>query len=352
MPSISSMETLASSGAEFGEYAGARTPVSFGSPSDELASLRSGAAVFDLSWQGKLVVTGEDRVRWMNGMVTGNVRDLNVQHGIFAFVLNPQGRIQADATIFNRGEYLLLTSELSQIPRIKEFFDGYIIMDDVEVTDVSEKLKSIGVAGPNASATLTEVGLLPRTLDPGEVIDSTLGGIGYSIARSPIEIKDGYELWFAAESFDPIWNALVSAGARPVGTTALEWMRILRGLPRVGIDIADRDLPQETGQTYALHYSKGCYIGQEIVERIHSRGNVNRLFAGFEIQGPLPEHGTKIMMEQKVMGEITTSATIPVAGSVHPVAIGYLRRELSAPGTEIKIGESTTAKVVALPFAF
>src|SRR5437764_12434812 len=97
MPLTSSMETLAASGAAFGEFAGARTAASFGSPTAELGALLSGSAVYDLSWRGKLVVSGEDRVRWMNGMVTSNVRDLQVQHGNFAYILNPQGRIQADA---------------------------------------------------------------------------------------------------------------------------------------------------------------------------------------------------------------------------------------------------------------
>jgi aminomethyltransferase len=352
MAFTSPLETLSTHHAEFGEYAGARTPATFGSAADELEALRSGAAVFDLSWRGKLVITGEDRVRWMNGMVSNNIRDLQSQHGNFGYILNPQGRIQADETVFERGEYLLLTSELSQLPRIKEHFDRYIIMDDVEVSDVSEKLVSIGVGGPKAAEELNSAGLLTSALAPGEVKDEVFEGHGFSIARSPIEVSDGYEIWFAPENFELIWNALVKSGAKPVGSIAIEWLRILRGLPRVGADIGERELPQETGQEYALHYAKGCYIGQEIVERIHSRGNVNRVFSGIRVEGDLaPESGIKIIAGEKAVGEVTSSAVVPIRGSKHAIALGYLRREAATPGTQLKIGERD-GTVVRLPFDF
>ena len=352
MTVTSHLESLSSSGAEFGEYAGARTPVSFGSPADELEALRSGAALFDLSWRGKLVVTGEDRVRWMNGMVTSNIRDLQSQHGVFGYILNPQGRIQADAIVYQRGDYLLSTSEVSELPKIKDYFDRYIIMDDVEVSDVSDKLASIGVGGPLAKEHIEKAGLLPRSLAPGEVQDSTFQGIGFSIARSPIEVNDSYEIWFAPENFQSMWDALANAGTKPVGSKALEWLRILKGLPRAGADIGERELPQETGQEYALHYAKGCYIGQEIVERIHSRGNVNRILSGLLVESDVaPEHGARILDGEKTIGEVKSSAVIPIEGSNRTVALAYLRREISTLGTTLKIGE-INATVVALPFKF
>jgi folate-binding protein YgfZ len=352
MAFTSPLETLYLHHAEFGEYAGARTPATFGSAAEEIETLRSGAAVFDLSWRGKLVITGDDSVRWMNGMVSNNIRDLQSQHGNFGYILNPQGRIQADETVFQRGEYLLLTSELSQLPRIKEHFDRYIIMDDVEVSDVSEKLVSIGVAGPKAAEVLNKTGLLPGTLAVGEVQDAVFKGHGFSIARSPIEVSDGYDIWFAPENFELIWDALVKSGAKPVGSTALEWLRILKGLPRVGADIGERELPQETGQEYALHYAKGCYIGQEIVERIHSRGNVNRVFSGIRVEGEVaPERGTKIIAGEKEVGEVTSSAAVPIGSSTHAIALGYLRREAATAGTQLKIGE-LNGTVARLPFDF
>ena len=143
---------------------------------------------------------------------------------------------------------------------------------------------------------------------------------------------------------------LVAAGGKPSGTAALELLRIASGIPRYAHDIREKDLPQETGQQRALHFTKGCYIGQEIVERIRSRANVHRSFNGFEIRGPLPDPGIKIQADGKDVGEITSAASLPTAGGELSVALGYLRREAALPGKQLQAG-SATATVANLPFA-
>jgi aminomethyltransferase len=122
------------------------------------------------------------------------------------------------------------------------------------------------------------------------------------------------------------------------------------GIPRYGQDIRERDLPQETEQQRALHFSKGCYIGQEIVERIRSRGNVHRKFTGFEVQGALPAVGTKIEANGKDVGEITSAASLPLAGGDRLVALGYVRREIAIPGKQVQAG-SGQLSIAALPFS-
>ena len=134
------------------------------------------------------------------------------------------------------------------------------------------------------------------------------------------------------------------------GTTALELLRVAAGIPRYGEDIGERDLPQETEQQRALHFSKGCYIGQEIVERIRSRGSVHRKFTGFEVQGPLPAIGTRIQIDGRDIGEITSLATLPLANGEHSVALGYIRREAATPGKQFQLGD-TRLSVAALPFS-
>src|SRR5271166_3982960 len=126
-------DKLTSAGAALATYRGADTPTSFGNPAAEFRALLEGSGLYDMSWQSKLVLTGEDRVRWLNGMVTNNVRDLAVGHGVYSFLLTAQGRIVADLVSYNRGDYLLVTSDRAQAPAITEMFDRYIIMDDVEV---------------------------------------------------------------------------------------------------------------------------------------------------------------------------------------------------------------------------
>lgn len=320
-----------------------------GDSASQLRALLSGCGVYVRSDAAKLVLTGEDRVRWANGMVTNNIRDLAHNHGNYSFLLNPQGRIQADLTIYNRGDHFLVETDAEQVQRVKDIFDRYIIMDDVEVTDISDRLLSIGVEGPKSGEILCSAKLLDGTLDAGAVVDSDFGGIGYSVGRSVSQSYESYELWMAPQNADAVWNAIVLAGAVPVGAQALEWLRIVRGVPKYGIDISDRELPQETAQMNSLHYSKGCYIGQEIVERIHSRGNVHRTFSGLEIEGESPARGSKISVGEKEIGEITSVDRIPLAGGARTLALGYLRREASMPDSQVTVN-GTPAKVRSLPF--
>jgi folate-binding protein YgfZ len=338
----------AAAGSARGDYCGAETAARFGTVADELAALRAGCALFDLGWRAKLIVTGGDRVRWMNGMVTNNVRDLAPGHGNYNFLLNAQGHIQGDMVVYNRGEYLLVDTDAAQAPRLCEIFEKYIIMDDVEVADAGDKLTALGVEGPKSRTVLEAAGLKFRALQPLEVEDLTWGSVGLSIVRRAGQGVEGYELWLAPANAPALWDALLKVGATPVGTEALELRRIELGIPRYGVDIRERDLPQETGQEGALNFSKGCYLGQEIVERIHSRGAVHRSFIGLRVAGSVPAPGAKVVAGGKEAGEITSAASLPSQNGARTVALGYLRRENAAPGTEVEIGGSKAA-VVALP---
>lgn len=343
-------EKLTAVGAQLSSYRGADTPASFGDTVGEFRALLEGAAVFDLSWQSRLVLSGEDRVRWLNGMVTNNVRDLALNRGNYSFVLNPQGRNLGDLVAYNRGDYLLVTTDREQAPKLKELFDRYIIMDDVEVEDISDKLASIGVAGPRAAEILGVVGIDVVALVSGQVSDPVWQGVGLSVARSVLPQMDGYEIWSTPENLERLWDAVDAAGAMPTGSEALELYRLARGVPRYGIDLRERDLPQETGQQHVLNFAKGCYVGQEIVERIRSRGNVHRVLAGFEVQGDVPAAGDKVLVDDKQVGEITSAACVPFPAGQRTLALGYIRREFAEPGTEMKIAEGR-AVVSGLPFS-
>ena len=342
-------DKLAALGARLASYRGADTPATFGDTAAEFRALLQGSALFDLSWHAKLVLSGEDRVRWLNGMVTNNIRDLAPGHGVYSFLLNAQGHNQGDLVAYNRGDYLLVTTDRAQAPAIAAMFDRYIIMDDVEVADISDKLGAVGLAGPQAREVLAAAGIDASQLAPGQVVDTIWHDLGISVVRSVQPLMDGYEVWLASENVDKVWDALASAGAKPVGSDALELFRIARGVPRYGVDLRERDLAQETGQEHALNFSKGCYIGQEIVERVRTRGNVHRAFVGFEIQGDPPAPGTKVRSNDKDMGEITGAARVPFPNGERTLALGYLRREVATPGTTVYIaGQSATVK--ALPF--
>ena len=306
----------------------------------EFQSLLSGCGLYDLSGRAKIAVTGGDRVRWMNGMVSNNVRDLAVGRGVYAFLLNAQGHIQADLYVFQRGDSLLVDTERSQLEKVLQLFDRYIIADDVEVSDTSGTLSALGVTGPVARAVLERAGIAVPDLAPLELCtpkcDCACDCLQCTLVRGDDSAGTSYEIWLTPDKVKSTWDALLAAGATAVGGDALNLFRISRGIPRFGVDIRERDLPQETGQTRGLNFTKGCYLGQEIVERIRSRGAVHRMFGAFAVEGALPEAGAKIVAGEKEVGEITSSAILPLAGGDRAVALGYLRREGS--GKELRAG--------------
>jgi folate-binding protein YgfZ len=179
--------------------------------------------------------------------------------------------------------------------------------------------------------------------------DCDCGCLNCTIVRTDDAIES-YEIWLTSEHVRPLWDQLVKAGASRIGSEAIELQRIVSGIPRYGVDIRERDLPQETEQARALNFNKGCYIGQEIVERIRSRGAVHRKFAGFVIAGAAAiGAGTKIAADEKEVGEITSIAGFGLGETQNTVALGYIRREVGTPGREVLIGGSVRATVVALP---
>jgi aminomethyltransferase len=282
-------------------------------------------------------------------MVTNNVRDLKAGHGVYAFLLNPQGHILGDLYAYHRDEDVLVDTDRSQLEKILATFDHYIIMDDVEVTDISDAVTAVGVAGPNAGAVLRATGLQVPDLAPLQIVNLEWQQIHVTFVRGEHSAYPSYEIWIAPNSAKAMIDALLESGAMLTGRVALELYRIALGVPRYGQDIRERDLPQETEQARALNFNKGCYVGQEIVERIRSRGNVHRKFTGFLVTGPPPTPGTKIQVLAKDVGEITSSATIPATQGDRTLALGYIRRELGIPSKEVQIAEST-AIVTELPF--
>ena len=331
----------------------------------QMAAVLRAAGVAPLVDTGWIRVTGPDATRWLNGMVTNNVQSLQPGEGCYNFLLNAQGRIQGDCTIYRdplteKPEFLLET-DTSQIDAIQQHLDHFIIMDDVELADISGQRSGLSLAGPQAAALLDQIGLTAASYEPMRL--QSVGWRGTSVvalhSHSPLVAR--YELWADPASIAALTKELIVAGAIQVLPEALEQLRILEGTPRYGTDIRNsetaHDLPQETGQTRALHFTKGCYLGQEIVERIHSRGAVHRTFSGFELTGPLPAAGTFLQAEGKPVAELTSVASIQLGesgttGGHGPaqLALGIIRREaldrkltLTYPGG--------TAAPIALPYA-
>jgi folate-binding protein YgfZ len=308
------------------EIASTATP----SSTSQLAALLQGTGVSRLDQIGWIRVTGEDRVRWLNGMVTNSIQDLKPNEGNYNFLLSVQGRIQGDATIFAEPDTLLMETASSRVPDLIALLDRFIIMDDVELADFTGTRSGLLVAGPSAAALLTQIGLNIEYLEPLARRTASWNTIDVSLIHAYSPLVPKFEVWTNPESIQKLANTLISAGATLCEAQTLEWLRIFEGTPLYSVDIRDRELPQETAQTRALHFAKGCYLGQEIVERIRSRGNVHRTFNAFRLDGTLPAPGAVLEADGKPVGELTSVAAIPLPGpdgKVVQLGLGYVRRE-------------------------
>jgi len=348
--------------AELTAYRGVLTPRELDVEGRETEALLFGAAVHDLGWMRRIAVRGEDRLRWLSGMVTNTVNDLARNAGAWNLVLNAQGRIQGDLSVWRDGETLALEIAADQYDCLLAHFDHFIIMDDVELVPLSVNSNrelagetALGLAGPQAGRVLAQLDL-PQLDEAMSSASAIWNGSEMRVVRGYGVLAPRYELWVQTDQIPELWQALIEEGAAPVGAASLEMLRIAEGIPAYGIDIAERDLPQETSQMRALHFNKGCYLGQEIVERIRSRGNVHRHLRSLELFGGVPAAGTELTVNGgAAAGQITSAAEIKLTTGRRIFALAMIRAEaeIHAQPLTYTMGEETgTAQILAAPPQF
>jgi len=317
----------------------------------EVAALSRGAAVHDLGWMRRVAVRGEDRLRWLTGMVTNTVKDLEPDRGAWNLLLSAQGRIQGEATTWREGDNLTLEIAADQYDRLIAHLEHFIIMDDVELvplgTEPGGAQTAIGITGPRADEVLAASGL-PVRAEPMTAARVAWNGLDLLLLRTFGTLAVHYEIWTPETGLDVLWRGLTAAGAVPAGWAMLDAFRIAEGIPLYGVDMIERDLPQETSQMRALHFNKGCYLGQEIVERIRSRGNVHRHLRRLELEGSVPAPGTELKHGGKDAGQITSAARLPLAGGERTFALGMIRAEAEA-GDEPFTYDGGTARILPEP---
>ena len=372
-------------------YHGALTPQELDAREVETEALAFGAALHDLGWMRRVDVRGADRFRWLSGMVTNTVNDLFPNTGAWNLVLNAQGHIQGDLTVWRAGEEqspqrripvnaakavnggrdpllgtpfagesgLELEIAADQIDKLLAHLNKFIIMDDVELVRLGDEQvgeagseTAIGLSGPLAPEVLERVGLpAPASAMAGASVE--WNGWEVRILRGYGLLAPHYEFWLPSAGLGKLWSCLRTGGAMPVGTAALEAFRIAEGIPVYGTDMMERDLPQETAQMRAIHFSKGCYLGQEIVERIRSRGNVHRHLRPLELTGPVPASGAELTLEDgTVAGAITSAAELPLKSGPRVFALAMMRAEAEAKSQSFgyTVGATEgTASILAAP---
>lgn len=313
-------------------YQGALTPVGFASSDEELVSLTTRAGMFDLGYKTCLRITGSDRIRWANGMVTNNIKDLHEGRWNYSFVLNAQGRIQGDANVYCSADSLTFQTDRSQISRLFAHLDHFIIMDDVELQPFDASQTTLGLAGPYAAEILAKLGA--AVPEEGAFTTASLNGTEVTLVHAYSPIVPRFEIWLPLAALAGIWTALQANGASPCGAAAVEALRIAEATPLYGTDILERHLAQETAQTRALNFNKGCYLGQEIVERIRSRATVHRTMRQFKVEHApaMLEPGQAMEInaeggERNPAGELTSLAHYHLTTFQGALALGFIRTE-------------------------
>jgi len=344
-----------SEGASIGTWFGCALPDRFDSWLGEYHAARETVALIDKNYRAYLQFTGPDRVRYLNAILTNNVKDLGIGHGVLSLFLNPQGRIQAEIETYATPDSLWCVSYAMIRKTLVPALDKYIIMDDVTLADESENWGTLALEGPLAATVTKELaGVDLADVEELAFREAQVEGIFcVLVKRSPMGIA-GTELRARRGDLEALWKtlrqAVTSAGGQPMGYQALSALRLEQGVPWFGYDFSDRQIPHEAGlEDSHISYSKGCYTGQEIVERVRSRGQVNRVRALLAIGGQAPPaSGTSLLADGRESGHVTRSAFSPALQSA--IAMAYIRREDSASGSELACG-ADQARVIAPPLA-
>ena len=366
--------------ARFAELNGAEIVADYGDWLAEHAALRESTGVIDLSFRSRICLTGADRVRFLHGQVTNDVKKLRIGEGCYSAITTAKGKMESDLNIFALADELLLDFEPGLTEKISARLGKFIVADDVQIVDVLPHYGLLSVQGLKAQEVVCALNLFPeiptQQLGSIKISDATLGeiylanhprlGLRRHVAAlksadmsAQSKFSEGFDLFVPNNSLGTVADKLIAAakqiGGRAVGWTAFETARIEGGVPRFGADMDETNIPLECGiESRAIVYNKGCYIGQEVINRIHSVGHVTRELRALRLATdlePLPKKGDKLFHAGKEVGYVTSAVKSPALNA--NIALGYVRREANQIGNELTLrtaaGESPV-KIVELPF--
>jgi tRNA-modifying protein YgfZ len=314
-------------------------------------SLVGDCGLVDRSERGKLALTGSGAVEFLNGQVTNELAGIASGEGRYAAFLTHKGKMRGDVRILASGqgapEELLLDTERVALQALFDTIRHYKIGYDAELHKRTLETALFALIGPGA-----------RRVAAAATGEQELALAETEHAHRPALIADrparvvsteagGVDVLLDAGDREAVWQALLDAGARPVPAEAAEIVRVERGVPRYGLDMDEDTIPQEAGiNARAVSFTKGCYVGQETVARLHYKGKPNRHLRGLRLSAPAAS-GAEIRLGERPVGRLASSVISPVFG---PIALALVRRE-AAPGALVSIGEGAlSAAVVALPF--
>jgi folate-binding protein YgfZ len=344
-------------GAKFAEYFGCELPGNYGDAQREYKFARESVALIDKNYRALLSFTGADRVRYLNAMLTGNIRDLRPGQGNLSLLLSPQGRILAEVETLALEDRLLVISYAMIRQKLVEAFDKFIIMDDVTLEDCTETFGTLALEGPKAAEILRELCDLDlNSMENLSHTEKTISGISCRIVRTSHDEIPGADIICPRENLAALWNLLLDAarkrGGGPAGYEALNILRLEQGVAWYGVDFDENQIPHQAAlENSHISYTKGCYTGQEIVERVRSRGQIQRRRVMLKFSGDaVPRAGEPLFAsdaeDPAEIGFVTRAAKSPKFSAV--IGMAYVRREQVDAGSKVR-WSGGEAEVIELP---
>src|SRR5438093_486461 len=333
-------------------------PFAYGQPAEEYRAARNAVGLVDRGHWGVLELTGRDRATFLHALLSNEIKALAPGQGCAATLLDVHGKVQVVVSVWVADDRIFVVTPPSMAQKTAEALDHYLFSEKVAIRDVSDETALLVLAGPKARETAERM----AGARPGEAawahVASKLGEVPVRLVTGGRETGEA-EVWIAGPASEAarLWDALVAAGAQPIGRMAFESLRIEAGTPVLGRDVDESALLPEIPFASLVSQTKGCYPGQEVVVRIRDRGHVNRMLVGLLVDATAsdgawaPSDGAEVLAESAAVGRVTSSTWS--FGLERPIALAFVRRPHAAAGSrvEVRVGERTLpASVSELPF--
>ncbi len=318
-------------------------PLQYTNPTEEYWTIKKAAGIADISHLGRLTITGKDRTPFLNGLLTNDTSQLKENTGQHSTLLTTKARVLADLYLYSEADSILIDTGEAQATKVKEILDRYTITEDVQVHDSSQELVQITIQGPKAPHAIKQIlGIEAQNLKP---LQHKPLGPSTIISRDRTG-QTGYDIILPKDESEPVWQAFLlqggNLGLTPVGLKALEILRLEAGYPKYGVDVDENTIILEAGYKDAINFTKGCYVGQEVVARATHIGRVNKQLVKIEIdtRDPPPPK-SKLTSEGREAGYLTSAAFSP--GLKKVAGLAYANRDFAKEGTSVFVESGAIA---------
>ena len=339
-------EVHEAAGATFGELHGWELPFRFSSIEAEYSAARKDAGLIDRSHFGRIKMTGEDALDMLNRLSTNELMGLAAGSGLSTVLTTNKGRVVELLTVYCQGDELVLLTAPQNREKVPSWIDRFVFGEEVEFQDVTESLAMLTLLGPRAVDIIAELtGHNVIDLDEHHGLRAQLPEAEVYVARENRLWGQAYNILVDADSAAGVWNLVLEAGASPVGMETYELLRIDSCIPQYDSELSEDYNPLEAKLDSSINFTKGCYVGQEVVARLNTYDKVKRYLVKLQFDnGAIPQPGTALLAGEKEVGAITSITTMP--GNGRSIALGYVRKAHIQPGTTLTANPST-GRIVA-----